>query len=353
MSVSVFEHPYLSGLLGDAEIADLFSVTTEVDAMLAFEAALARAEADLGLIPVSAAEHIATVCGSFVPDIDALRAGTARDGVVVPDLVRQLRDAVGPEAGAHVHFGATSQDVIDTALMLRLKQGCLLLIGRLSVLEARLNDGDQEFGERRLMGHTRMQAALPIKVSDRISAWRDPLVRHRQRLESFAADGFAVQFGGAVGTLEKLSTKAAAIRLALAAELSLSDAPQWQSQRDRLVEFSGILAMISGSLGKIGQDIALLAQMGGEIALAGGGASSTMAHKQNPVAAEALVAIGRFNAVQASGMQQAMIHEQERSGAAWTLEWMILPGMVMATGAGLRLALELVGNIRSIGRDGD
>jgi 3-carboxy-cis,cis-muconate cycloisomerase len=285
--------------------------------------------------------------------MDALRAGTARDGVVVPDLVRQLRDAVGADAGVHVHFGATSQDVIDTALILRLKHAHALIVDRLSELAKALDAIDRAFGTRRLMGHTRMQAALAVSVSDRIRAWREPLVRHLRRLEAFAADGFPVQFGGAVGTLEKLGDAADRVRHALAVELSLNDAVQWQSQRDRLVEFSGLLALISGSLGKIGQDIALLAQMGGQISLAGGGGSSAMAHKQNPVAAEVLVAIGRYNAVQASGMQQAMIHEQERSGAAWTLEWMILPGMVTATGAGLRLALELVGNIRSLGRDED
>ncbi len=356
MSVSAFEHPFLSGLVGDDEAGKLFSAKAEIDAMLAFEAALAKAEAANGIIPADAAERISTVCSAFEPDIAGLKNGTGRDGVVIAELVKQLRAAVaaqpgGAEAAGHVHFGATSQDAIDTALILRLKQASALFIGRLAALETALISVDATFGSRALMGHTRMQAAIPITVSDRIRAWLEPLTRHRQRLEAFAEAGFAVQFGGAAGTLEKLGDKAAVVRRALADALSLTDAPQWQSQRDRLAEFSGILAMIAGSLGKMGQDVALLAEMGGEMQLAGGGGSSAMAHKQNPVAAEVLVSLARFNAVQLSGMQQSMVHEQERSGAAWTLEWLILPSMVMATGASLRLAAELVGNVRSLGRD--
>jgi len=350
MSVSAFEHPFLSGLVGDDETGRLFSAKAEIDAMLAFEAGLARAEAGAGVIPVDAAEQISATCGVFAVDMAGLRKGTGRDGVVVAELVKQLRWAVGGEAAKHVHFGATSQDVIDTALVIRLKQACILFIERLAALESAFEEIDSRFGTRALMGHTRMQAAIPITVSDRIRAWREPLTRHRQRLDAFSENGFAVQFGGAAGTLEKFGDKAAEVRKALAWELFLTDVPQWQSQRDRLAEFAGILALISGSLGKLGQDVALLAEMGGEMELAGGGGSSAMAHKQNPVAAEVLVSLARFNAVQLSGMQQSMVHEQERSGAAWTLEWLILPSMVMATGAALRLAAELAGNVRSLGK---
>jgi 3-carboxy-cis,cis-muconate cycloisomerase len=355
MSVSAFEHPFLSGLVGDDGTGKLFSVDVEIDAMLAFEAALARAQATSGVISASAAEGISATCATFRPDVAGLRSATGRDGVVVAELVRQLREVVGIEAGEeaarHVHYGATSQDVIDTALMLRLKKVCGLFDERIAALEKALGELSEKLGARRLMGHTRMQAAIPITVSDRIRTWMEPLARHRQRLEVFSQTGFAVQFGGAAGTLDKLGDKAADVRRALASELSLTDAPQWQNQRDRLGELAGILALITGTLGKFGQDVAILAEMGGEIVLAGGGGSSAMAHKQNPVAAEVLVSLARFNAVQVSGMQQAMVHEQERSGAAWTLEWLILPPMVIATGAALRLASEMIGNIRSLGKD--
>jgi 3-carboxy-cis,cis-muconate cycloisomerase len=349
MTVSPFEHPFLSGLLGDDEVTRLLSPAVEIDAMLAFEAALARAEADAGVIPMEAAGRIEIACTSLIPDMAALRVATGRDGVVVAELVRQLRQAVGSEAEAFVHVGATSQDVIDTALMLRLKKVIAVFLRRLDGLDMRLEQLDRNFGTRRLMGHTRMQAAIPITVSNRIRAWREPLTRHRTRLEVFSQESLAVQFGGAAGTLDKLGDKAVPVRRALAAALSLRDARQWQSQRDRLADFAGLLALVTGSLGKLGQDVALLAEMGKELKLAGGGGSSAMAHKQNPVAAEVLVSLGRFNAVQVSGMQQAVIHEQERSGAAWTLEWLILPSMVQATAAATRLAAELLDNILSLG----
>ncbi|MDE1157401.1 MAG: 3-carboxy-cis,cis-muconate cycloisomerase [Neorhizobium sp.] len=349
MSISAFEHPYLSGLVGDEDVSRLFSVEAEISAMLAFEAALAAAQAIEGVIPQAAAERIAEVCAEFVPDIAALKAATARDGIVVSDLVKQLRAAIGGEAAFHVHFGATSQDVIDTALMLRLKSLSVLFLERLVVLTTAFDDLDEKFGERDLMGRTRMQAAIPITVWDRLRAWRAPLERHHQRLQAFLENGFAIQFGGAAGTLEKLGDAASGVREALAMALDLADQPQWHSQRETIAEFSSILTLISGSLGKFGQDIALLAEMGDEIVLSGGGASSAMAHKQNPVAAEVLVSLARYNAVQISAIQQSMVHEQERSGAAWTLEWLVLPSIAAATGASLRLATELAGNIQSLG----
>ena len=351
MTVSPFDHPYLSSLLGDEATAAFFSVAAELEAMLAFEVALAKAEAGAGVVPVEAAHAIARAAHRFSPDVASLRAATARDGVVVPDLVRQLRAAVGEPHAKHLHFGATSQDVIDSGLMLRLSRVLPLLEERLDGLIGALAALSVTSGGHSLMGRTRMQPAIPITVADRLDAWRQPLERVAERLEIFALEGLAVQFGGAAGTLEKLGDKAGAVRAALADELGLIDAPQWHSQRDRIGELAGLLAAITGSLGKIGQDIVLMADRGGEIMLAGGGGSSAMPHKQNPVAAEALVTLARFNAAQLGGIAQAAVHEQERSGAAWTLEWLILPQMMVACGAALRLAGELFAAIRRIGTE--
>jgi 3-carboxy-cis,cis-muconate cycloisomerase len=348
MTTSPFDHPFLSGLLGDAEVATYFAAEADIRAMLAFEAALARAEAVHGVIPGQAAEQIGAVCNGFGPNVLALKAATARDGVVVAELVRQLRTAVGNPSSDYVHLGATSQDVIDTSLMLRLKAVAFMFSTRLSGIVHALQDLETQCGGRPLMGRTRMQAAIIISVSDRLRAWREPLEAYRDRLTE---QRFPVQFGGAAGTLDRLGDKAADVRGRLAQELGLTDAPHWQSQRALIADLANLLSLISGSLGKFGQDVALLAQAGDEIALAGGGGSSAMAHKQNPVAAETLVALARFNAVQLGGIHQSLMHEQERSGAAWTLEWLILPQMVMATAVSLRLALELVGNIRWIGTE--
>lgn len=349
MTVSPFDHPLLSGLLGDEEAARHFSVEADIDAMLGFERALAEAEAECGIIPCDAGAAILKALATFRPDTAKLRAGVGRDGVVVPELVRQVRVAVGEPHGEFVHFGATSQDVIDTSLVLRLRQvidHIGLLLGENVV---RLTGLELEFGERQFMAMTRMQPAVPITVTNRTASWRAPLERHQQRLAEISGGLLALQFGGAAGTLEKLGDKAAAVRAALAAKLGLTDAPQWHSQRDALAEFASWLSLVTGSLGKFGQDIALMAEVGSDIKLSGGGGSSAMPHKQNPVNAEALVALARFNAVQLSGMHQALVHEQERSGAAWTLEWLILPQMVVATAAALRLAAELTAQIESVG----
>ncbi|MDC9811376.1 MULTISPECIES: 3-carboxy-cis,cis-muconate cycloisomerase [Rhizobium] len=346
MTASPFDHPFLSGLLGDDEIAPYFSAGADIRAMLSFEAALAKAEAAHGLVPGDAARHIADTCTAFSPDESALRSATARDGVVVPDLIRQLRIAVGEDAAKSLHLGATSQDVIDTSLMIRLRAITFLFAGRLSAIAAVLDGLDRQFGQNRLMGHTRMQAAIPISVGDRLDAWRAPLATYRDRLTE---QSFPVQFGGAAGTLDKLGTQGPAIRASLARELGLTDTAQWQSNRLPIADIAGLFASISGSLGKIGQDIALLAQAGDEIEISGGGTSSAMAHKQNPVAAEALISLARFNATVLSGIHQSLVHEQERSGAAWTLEWLLLPQMTMATAASLRLAKELTANIRRLG----
>ncbi|QND54607.1 3-carboxy-cis,cis-muconate cycloisomerase (plasmid) [Phyllobacterium sp. 628] len=349
MSISPFDHPFLSGLLGSEAATDWFSASVDIAAMLDFETALAQAEADEGLIAGEAAKAIAVACQNFKPDMAALKAGTARDGVVVPELVRQLRGLVATDHRYALHFGATSQDVIDSSLMIRLKSVLNYIESGLADIVVALDRLDTAFGGNVLMGHTRMQAAIPITAHDRIEAWRAPLLRDRQRMKTFALSFPIIQFGGAAGTLEKLGGKAEAVRQRLAAKLGLHDAPQWHSQRDRIAEFAGLLSLITGSLGKTGQDIALLAQGGNEIHLSGGGGSSAMPHKQNPVQAELLVTLARYNAAQLSGMHQALVHEQERSGSAWTLEWLILPSMVTAAATALRTAAHLLVSIEQLG----
>ncbi|MGO4560675.1 3-carboxy-cis,cis-muconate cycloisomerase [Rhizobiales bacterium 3FA27D7] len=351
MSVSPFDHPILGGLLGDEEVSNWFSVAADLKAMLAFEAALARVETKADIISGQAAAEIARAVASFSPDLNRLRAAVAVDGVVVPELVRQLREAVGGEAARHVHFGATSQDVIDTSLMLRLKPALATIEKRLEAFVDAITDIDKRDGHRVLIARTRMQAAIPINVRDRLDAWRRPAERNLERLRDWSKDGLALQFGGAAGTLDQLGDKAAMVRATLAIELCLTDAPQWHSQRDRLADLASILSLVTGGLGKFGQDVALMAQAGDEIELAGGGVSSAMPHKQNPVAAEVLVTLARFNATQLPGMHGALVHEQERSGVAWTLEWMIFPQMISAVAASTRLAAALAANITRLGAE--
>jgi 3-carboxy-cis,cis-muconate cycloisomerase len=344
--VAPFDHPFLGGLLGDAETAALFAAEVEIARMVRFEAALAEAEAAEGLIPADAAGVIVATLRDFVPEMAALAAGTARDGVVVPELVRQLRRAVGEPHGAHLHHGATSQDAIDTAATLALLDALGLFSTRLDALEQALQQLAGRFGTTRVMAHTRMQAAIEVPAARKIDSWSEPLARHRQRLARIAEEIAVLHLGGAAGTLDRLGDRGPAVAERLGAALGLRPVVARHSERDGFADAAGLLSLITGSLGKLGQDVALAAQSEtGEIRLASGGGSSAMPHKSNPVKAEMLVAMARFNATLLSGMHQALVHENERSGAAWTLEWMLLPQMAVATGAALRTALELVPEI--------
>jgi 3-carboxy-cis,cis-muconate cycloisomerase len=343
MSISVFEHPWLSALLGDEEVARHFSGEAELAAMLRFEVALAKAEADLGVIPAAAADAIAAAAANFRPDTAVLAAGTRRDGMVVPAWIDQLRRQVGEPHGQHLHFGSTSQDVLDTSLVLRLRPVLDILAARLIAIEVQLTALTQKHGKQPAMARTRMQRALPITWSDRIAAWRAPLARHQRRLAELRPRLMVLQFGGPVGTLDKFGDRGPVLAAAVGKALDLL-VPDlcWHSARDNLVELAGWLSLLTGSLGKIGQDVAMLAQNEiGEVTLPGG-RSSAMHHKNNPVGAEILVTLARFNATQLSAMHLALVHEQERSGAAWTLEWMILPQMVAATAAALAHSTTLI-----------
>ncbi|MEP7241013.1 MAG: 3-carboxy-cis,cis-muconate cycloisomerase [Devosia sp.] len=352
MTVSPLDHPLLSGLLGDGEIAAYFEPEAELAEIIRFERELLMAEEAEAVVPAGTGELVLPLLDEFVPNIARLREATARDGVIGVEFVRQLREWVGPPADQHVHFGATSQDLVDTALVLRLKAILPILEGRIKGLIGALDDLERRFGAQRLMARTRMQDALPIRVSDKLATWRSPLQRDLERLEAMWPRLLVLQFGGAAGTLDRLGDKGPAVarRLAASLGLGLPERP-WHTQRDTIVEFAGWLALVSGSLGKIGADICLLAQNRvAEIAMAGGGGSSAMAFKSNPVGAEIMVALAHANAALAGGMYTAMVHEQERSGAAWTLEWLLLPQLLVGTGASLRTGLGLLGKVTSMGR---
>ncbi|MGU3576630.1 3-carboxy-cis,cis-muconate cycloisomerase [Brucellaceae bacterium C25G] len=349
MSISVFNHPSLAQLFGaDEEVNSLLTAQADITELLRFEASLATAQAELGLIPMQAEKAIVQAVEQFIPDIVSLSQATARDGVIIPSLIAELRKIIGPDHGHYLHFGATSQDIIDTSLMLRLKRINQIFIQRISELIKRFDQLEAAFGTNQLTAYTRMQAAITIRVSDRISNWKNPLMDYKQKLN---ATSFPVQLGGAAGTLEKFNDQQKSIlRSSLANKLGLDNGSQWHTQRAILTEIGNQLSLITGTLGKFGQDIALLAETGLEISMSGGGTSSAMPHKQNPVAAETLVSLARFNAVQISGLHQAMVHEQERSGSGWMLEWMILPQIIAATGGALSIATNLIEKVTFLGK---
>ena len=341
--MSVFEHPWLSGLFGDDEVQDLWSAKSQLSHMLAFEAAWSRNGHVAGLWEKGEGEQAAANIESMRLDPTLLAEGTGRDGVCVPDLVRLLK----AEAGDAVHRGATSQDVIDSSLSLTMVATCDLVENRLHALREGLIDLQRRVGSQRCMGRTRMQAAQEITFGDRIQTWRLPLEAFLRATDELRLALALVQIGGPAGNRASLGGGADAMVAAVASDLGLGTTERaWHVRREGVADFANALAKISGTLGKMGQDIALMAQMG-EISVDGAGGSSAMAHKQNPVLAELLVTLARFNATQVSGVHHSLVHEQERSGAAWALEWMVLPEMAKATGRATAAAISLIASVRT------
>jgi len=331
-------------LFADPDSAALLSDEAEIAAMIAFEAALARVQGRLGIIPEAAARRIDEALDGLVIAPHRLAAGTASAGVPVPALVAELRAAVAGEAAHYLHWGATSQDVVDTALVVRLRA---LLEGfdvRLAALVGHLAELADAHRATLLAARTRSQQATPTTFGLKVAGWAAPLGRARERLAEMTPRLLVVQLGGASGNLAALGNQGVAVMDALAAELSLASPPApWHGQRDGLAELAGWLARVTGSLGKMGLDLMRLAQT--EVAEArpgSGGGSSTMPQKSNPVAAETLVSLARHNAALVASMHQAMLHEHERDGAAWSLEWLALRQMAIATGSALGHAQRVV-----------
>ncbi|WP_120634986.1 3-carboxy-cis,cis-muconate cycloisomerase [Ruegeria sp. EL01] len=348
----VFEHPWLSGLFGDCDADAIWSAQQSLAHMLTFEAAYSSGLGAIGIVSLRDAQLAAQRIEATNPDLEILRSGTVQDGLPVPALVRYLKLEAGQFKNA-IHTGATSQDVMDTALALTLRANSDLLADRLSELVDLLGQVTKRFGSNMIMGRTRMQAALPVTVGHRLETWCAPLAEHLRRLEQLRPRAECVQLGGAVGDGQAIGIKYRELAefLASALELHLPNR-SWHATREGITEYASFLSLISGSLGKMGQDICLMAQQGvDEIKLSGGGGSSAMPHKKNPVLAELLVTLARFNATRVSGMHQALVHEQERSGSAWSLEWMILPSMAKATARSLSAAITLCTQIESIGEE--
>lgn len=344
MSISPADSALYGALFSDPEIADAFSDAATLRAMLDVEAALARVQGRLGIIPAEAAARVADVVASFEPDIAGIAAGTEKSGVPIIPLVEQLRAAVGGEAAGYVHWGATSQDIVDTGLVLRLRGVADMLeekVGRLSGLLGKLAD---EHRGTVMAARTRSQQALPTSFGLKAAGWLSPLIDHATRLEEMRPRLVVVQFGGAVGTLSALGDRGIEAMEALGKELNLAvPAAPWHVRRDGLAEFAGWLSMVTGSLGKMARDLILLAQSEvTEVRPGVGGGSSTMPQKSNPVACEVMVTLARQNATLVSSMHQAAIQEHERGAPGWQLEWLTLPQMAVATGAALNHAIAVI-----------
>lgn len=344
MTNTMLHNGLFGTLFHDPETARAFSAKSLLGHMIAFETAWTQAMRTSGITsPEDTASALAALARF---DAQGFVAASDRDGLPVPALVARLRDGLPPAVARAVHTGATSQDVIDTAMVLVARDLLDLFERRIAGVVDTLDRLQAQFADAPLMARTRMQAALPATVSLRVGAWSRSMKAQRDRLSVLRSELFQVQIGGAIGVRDLPDEMVATV----AASLGLRVGPVWQVDRSAMVGLGHWLTLVAGALGKIGQDIALMSQQGiDEISLSGGGGSSAMPHKQNPVLAEVMVALARHVAGQQGTLAQAMIHEQERSGAAWALEWLTLPAMAEATGASLRHAQALLGSIKRIG----
>jgi 3-carboxy-cis,cis-muconate cycloisomerase len=343
MAVSPFDGALWSGFWGDPEVGPFFTDAAEIRAMLAVEGALARVQGALGMIPPASAAAIAEAAARADVDPAALAPGVASAGMPVPALVAALRAALPAEHAAWVHWGATTQDVMDTALVLRVAGVLAVLDGRLARLVDVLAAEAARHRDTVIAARTRGQIAAPTTLGAKIAVWTMPLVRHRARLRELRPRVLCVAQAGAAGTNAAMGGRGREVMAALAADLGLAPAEvPWHAARDGVAELGGWLALVTGSLGKIGQDLIQLgASEVGEVTAGPGGGSSTMPNKANPVAADALVTLARLNAQALGGLHHAMVAAQERDGAAWALEWFALPAMCAAAGAATRHALAL------------
>ena len=335
-------------VLGDADVAAHFSGRAQLQGLLDVEAALAGAEAEVGVVPPSCAAPIRAAARADLYDPARLATEAIETGNPVIPVVRHLTARVAQadaEAARFVHWGATSQDILDTGLVLQLRAAVPIPIEHLARAVRAAAAHARRHAGATMAGRTWLQQATPVTFGLKAAGWADALDRARGRLQAALDDALVLQLGGACGTLASLGSRGPAVTEALAGRLGLPapDLP-WHAHRDRFAQLACALGIVAGSGGKIGRDIALLSQTEiGEVSerpTPGRGGSSTMPQKRNPVAASiALAAAGRVPGLVAT-MLGAMVQEHERGLGGWQVEWDTLPDLVEMAAAGARAAAD-------------
>ncbi|HEY2823456.1 MAG TPA: 3-carboxy-cis,cis-muconate cycloisomerase [Candidatus Acidoferrum sp.] len=339
----------LDGLFRSEEVEKWLSERTCLQGILSFESALAKAEAHAGVIPSSAVQAISQQCKAPLFDLDALARAAKSSGNIAIPIVKALTALVAKnnaEAARYVHWGATSQDVIDTGLILQLRGALTCVASDLDTLAKGLAELATTHRSTVMVGRTWMQQALPTTFGAKVAGWLDAVDRHRERLHETQRRCLVLQFGGAVGTLAALNENADAVAKSLSEELKLPlpEIP-WHSHRDRVAEVATTLGLLVGTLGKIAKDISLLAQT--EVAEvfeageSGRGGSSTMPHKRNPVACAAVLSAAIRVPGLVGTMLAAMPQEHERGLGGWHAEWETLPEIVSLAGGAVHTMAEI------------
>lgn len=317
--------------------------------MLDVEAALARAEAAIGVIPKGAAEPIAKACNAGLFDIKALGEAAVAAGNLAIPLVKALTAEVkksNAEAAGYVHWGATSQDIIDTALVLELRAAINALTSELDRAIAGFTTLAQKHRHTPTVARTWLQQALPMPFGLKLAGYGAALARSRTRLARLQEDALLLQFGGAAGTLAALGERGLEVAEGLAKELKLPlpEAP-WHTHRDRLAEVASAFAILAGTCGKIARDVSLLMQteIGEAFEPAGEdrGGSSTMPHKRNPVGAAAALAAATIAPQLCATLLSAEIQEHERAVGTWAAEWPTFPALCLVTSGALAAVVDI------------
>ncbi|MGR3320818.1 MAG: lyase family protein [Pseudooceanicola sp.] len=344
MAGSVHDSQLYARLFPAGEVGRLFTDSAEVRAMLLVEGSLAKVQGAAGVIPEISAAFIHRAALEIALDPGGLAEATGENGVPVPALVSAFRKAMeAPDHAQYVHWGATSQDIMDSALMLRLRQALTLMLDGLSTQLSALADLAETHAALPMPGRTYGQHATPVSFGSVVAGWGRPLIALRAEGRAMLDEGLPVSLSGAAGTGSELGPDPAALRAALAEALGLRDPGySWHADRGIVLRLTGWMARLAAALAKMGEDLLLMTQTGiGEVTLGSSGASSTMPQKQNPVGPSVLVAL----AAQVNALNGAMLAaghpRQERDGAAWFTEWLSLPQLVLSTAAALENARAL------------
>ncbi|QPF82663.1 3-carboxy-cis,cis-muconate cycloisomerase [Bradyrhizobium genosp. L] len=341
--------PLLAPMLSSPAMRAACDDAATLQHMLDFEAALARAEAACGVIPGVAAGPIGAACAAESFDQSALAEAATRSGNLAIPLVKALTAKVAKAdaaAARYVHWGATSQDVIDTATMLSLRRAIDTLLADLDRAVAGFAKLARAHRDTAMVARTWLQHALPMPFGLKLAEYAAALHRSRKRLQRLRRETLALQFGGAAGTLAALGDKGLAVaeRLAKELDLPLPEAP-WHTHRDRIAEAASVLAITAGSCGKIARDVSLMMQTdvaeAFEPAGQGRGGSSTMPHKRNPVAAASALGAATMAPNLAATIFAAQVQDHERSAGPWHAEWPTLPALMLVTSGALAAIVDL------------
>ncbi|WP_019458796.1 3-carboxy-cis,cis-muconate cycloisomerase [Acinetobacter sp. GG2] len=324
-----------ASLFYQKDVTDIFSDSSLIKYMIEVEVALAQAQAQVGVIPQNAANTITQVAEQAIEkfDFSALAVATGLAGNIAIPFVKQLTAIVkdvDEDASRYVHWGATSQDILDTACILQCRDALNIVEAQLQHCYATALQQAKQYRYQVMIGRTWLQQALPITLGHKLARWASAFKRDLDRINAMKSRVFTAQLGGAVGSLASLQDQGSSVVSAFAKKLNLTvPTSTWHGERDRIVEIASVLGMIVGNTGKMARDWSLMMQT--EIAelfeptAKGRGGSSTMPHKRNPVAAASVLAAANRVPALMSSIYQSMVQEHERSLGAWHAEWLAVP----------------------------